>query len=100
MADVLRKGERDYRSGGECVGNAHICTEHGRARIRFRESRGFGASDYEVRIAPSDFTDMVEAMLRANPEEAVKAFAAALKDGIPAKKEVWHPITRAPAAAA
>jgi hypothetical protein len=43
---------------------------------------------------------MMEAMLRANPEEAIKAFAAALKDGVPAKQEVWHPSFRNPPAAA
>jgi hypothetical protein len=51
-------------------------------------------------LDPNDFADLMEAMLRANAEKALKAFAAALKDGIPEKSECWRPnMKKRPAAA-
>jgi len=34
---------------------------------------------------------MAEAMMRANPTEAIKAFGAALEAGIPEPRKVWFP---------
>jgi hypothetical protein len=50
----------------------------------FTDGRGFGSSHYTLRIAPEHFRDLIEAMLRSNADEAIKAIANALKDGIPA----------------
>jgi hypothetical protein len=38
---------------------------------------------YTLQIAPENFRDLIEAMLRANADEAIKTIAKALKDGIP-----------------
>jgi hypothetical protein len=98
--EVDRRGERAGFGTGEQLGGAYVSVEYGRVKICFSDSRGFGESRYNVRLEPIDFADMMEAMLRANPEEAIKAFASALKDGVPAKREIWHPDRRNQPAAA
>jgi hypothetical protein len=72
------------------IGKAAAYVEYGVATISFTEPRGTGTSRYWVRLDPASFGDVVQAMMHANAEEAIKAFAASLQDGIPAPKDIWH----------
>jgi len=45
-------------------------------------SKGGGTSDVQISISPREFADLAEAMFEADPNEAIKAFGHALKDGI------------------
>jgi hypothetical protein len=66
------------------LGEANVFVECGRLFVAFSEQKGFGTSVYKLRIDPGSYGYLVQAMLRVNAEETIKAFAAALKDGIPA----------------
>jgi hypothetical protein len=85
------------RSGSPTYFEAGVFVEHGRACIGFSDR-----SKYTLLIEPTNYAVLVKAMLRANPEEAIKAFAIGLKDGIPApvgKEGWWHPVHDKPKAA-
>jgi hypothetical protein len=75
----------------EYLGTAWVGVEYEEMTLLFSEPRGRGKSHYRLRIEPASYEHVIQAMLRANPEEAIKAFAAALKDGIPAKEREWSP---------
>jgi hypothetical protein len=79
---VWRRGCSNGRS--EYIDNASLNAEHGQADLRFYEERGFGESEYRLDIGPEHFRDLIEAMLLANADEAIKAIGSVLKDGIPA----------------
>jgi hypothetical protein len=73
------------------VGEAGAGVEYGMAAMFFSEPRGNGRSCYTLHIDPTSFEDVVQVMIRANAEQTIKAFAAALKDGVPAPKKEWFP---------
>jgi hypothetical protein len=74
------------------MGGAGICVEYGCVAIGFSEKpRGYGQSHYETVIHPDSFKIMAQAMMQANPEEAIKAFGDALKSGIPKPRNRWWP---------
>ena len=82
VVEVWRRGfHGDSRA--QHIDNASISVEFGHPRLMFLDDRGFGESMYTLRIASEHFRDLIEAMLRANAVEAVKAIGSALKDGIP-----------------
>jgi hypothetical protein len=90
---VTITARREAARGGipQDLGEARVCIEGKRALLRFSEPRGFGDSDYELHLDPTSFRDLVQVMLRTNAEETIKAFASALKDGIPAPAHAWYP---------
>jgi hypothetical protein len=88
---VSRYGRSTGLGNPQDVGEAGIGVEYGMAAMFFSEPRGYGDSCYTLHIGPTSFEDVVQALMRANAEETIKAFAAALKDGVPAPKEEWFP---------
>ena len=93
------------------VGEAHLWVEdvgldgtpYYRLNISFREARGYGDRDYKIRINHDSFKALAEAMIRANREEAIRAFGAALQVNVAAQPtdRYWSPATTAePKAAA
>ena len=46
------------------------------------EVYGFGLANVMLRIDPGSFSDIAKAMIVANADEAIKAFGAAMQDGI------------------
>src|SRR5260370_16893389 len=85
---------RGMNSGDpQYIDNASIAVEDKCACLTFFGERGFGESEYTLRIASEHFRDLIEAMLRANADEAIKAIGSALKDGIPdSMPEIAHPV--------
>ena len=82
---ALQVFQRGVRSGhAEYVDNASLNVEYGCVDLRFYCDRGFGESEYRVSIHPEHFPHLVEAILRANADEVIKAIGNVLKDGIPA----------------
>lgn len=81
---VSRRGKLAESWTRQNLGEARVGVAYGGAYIAFGEQKGFGASIYELRIEATSYGDLVEAMMRADSVEAIKAFAAALKDGVPA----------------
>ena len=81
---VNRKGSASAGGGSQHIDNAAIGVGYGKPYMMFTDGRGFGSSHYTLRIDPENFRDLIEAMLWANADEAIKAIANALKDGIPA----------------
>jgi len=55
----------------------------GSVYFQFVNEKTTGPSCYKLVLEPEHFRDLIEAMLRANADETVKAVANALKDGIP-----------------
>jgi hypothetical protein len=91
IMNVLRNGAEAAPWNREYVAQATPIIERGRLSIFFGVPEGKGRSHYRTEIETADFKDLVEAMLRANPEEAIKSFATALKDGIPSQDYEWQP---------
>jgi hypothetical protein len=91
MTIMVSRHGRSTGPGAEEDVEANVGVEYGQAILTFTEPRGFGDSQYTLSIAPGSFGDLVQVIMRANAEEAIKAFAAALRDGIPAHQERWYP---------
>jgi hypothetical protein len=90
--DVRRKvAEARHLYEYDHLGTAWIGVERERVTLGFSEAKGRGKSHFRLTIEPSSYRLVVEAMLRTNAEEAIKAFAAVLKDGIRAKEYAWSP---------
>lgn len=90
--DVLREPAKG--SGyPELINEAQVRVELGSLLLRFASNpKGTNSSLYDVVIRPESYSEIAEAMIRAHPEEAIKAFGAAMKDGIPdPAKSVWYP---------
>jgi hypothetical protein len=80
--EVLRDGqlsETSYRQ----IAKASVVALWGTVRLAFVTPRGTGNSYYRLVVNPEDFVTLAQAMLHADPEEAIKAFGAALQEGIP-----------------
>jgi hypothetical protein len=69
------------------LGEGRVGIEKGRMEISF----GPLTDRYTLGVDPTSFEDLVQVMLRSNADEAIKAFANALKDGIPANAVAWYP---------
>lgn len=86
---------RDTEAGNpKPVGSGSICVEYNELRVKFRSPRGYGEEIYAAVIHPDQFGYMARAMMKANPEAAIKAFGEALKRGIPEPIDVmkrWLP---------
>src|SRR5258708_40199654 len=80
---VWRRGFHS-NGGGDYIADASLNVEYGSVDLRFYEDRGFGESGYTLHIGLEHFRDLIEAMLQANADEAIKAIGNVLKDGIPA----------------
>jgi hypothetical protein len=66
----------------EVICRAGISIRERNVVIAFCDPRGLpNGIPYELCV--NDFRELVEAMLRSNADATIKAFAAALKDGIP-----------------
>lgn len=90
---TIEVSHRGFAGTGELIetGTAAISAEYGCVKLRFNEPRGFGLSVFTSTIGTDSFTKVARAMLHANPEEAIKAFGAALQEGIPEKRDRWTP---------
>jgi hypothetical protein len=91
--DVCRYGVMSGLGMPKSVGKAHVRVDEGQVLVTFTEPRGYGDSKFMLRVEPTSFGELIQVMLRAHPEEAIKAFATALKDGIPApvRHGQWWP---------
>jgi hypothetical protein len=89
--DVFRTGAKSY-GRNRLVDQARISVEDGLVGLTFTSNpEGANDSRFQASVAPDSFRDMAEAMMRANPTEAIKAFGAALEAGIPEPRKVWFP---------
>jgi pyruvate/2-oxoglutarate dehydrogenase complex dihydrolipoamide dehydrogenase (E3) component len=52
---------------------------------------GKNQSPFKLTIVPNQFKAVAQAMMHADSSEAIKAFGAALENGIPESREVWVP---------
>jgi hypothetical protein len=62
--------------------------------LSFSDERGYGRSRFQIGILPDSFADLAQAMMHTDPEAAIKAFGAALQEGIPEPVErdkAWTP---------
>lgn len=83
---VYRHGRATGSRGDQSLGDAVVVVESRGENsknhllwIGFHAERGTGKSDYDMLIEPSSFRGLAEAMIRANREEAIKAFGTALQ---------------------
>jgi hypothetical protein len=82
---VRRDGTRSRRRAKE-LGVVEVSAWPEQVLLTHVEPRGFGDSRYEIAIRPESFGRLTSAMMQANVDEAVKAFVAALREGVPNKK--------------
>jgi hypothetical protein len=84
---VYRKGHLAGMNGHyvrpQDLGDAVVWvdSETQRLGIAFHALRGTGKSHYDMYVEPVSFRDLAEAMVRADREEAIKAFGAVLQMG-------------------
>ncbi len=79
---------------GRRIADAMIKVEYGKASLAFRAGKGAFESHYSLEVETDSYADLIRAMLRAAPEQALKAIGAALQDGIPKRveeTELWIP---------
>jgi hypothetical protein len=80
--EVERNGARSMRSAAS-LPDAGLWVEHYAVIVGLSDPRGTGDSVYKAKIRPSSFAALAQAMMHAAPEEAIKAFGAALQAGTP-----------------
>jgi hypothetical protein len=80
---VSREGVSSDTSGLSILEFGKLFARRDLVIMTHREPRGFGQSRHEIRIEPDCFAALAQAMMYANPEEAIKAFGRALQSGIP-----------------
>lgn len=89
--NVHREGAR-LTGRSRQIDKARIRVEFGAVGLIFTSNpNGTNDSLFELYVQTDSFRDMAEAMMQANPTEAIKAFGAALEAGIPELREVWYP---------
>ena len=91
--DVYRTGAKSYgRGSSKAIDKARIRVEQGLLELVFTSNAdGSNDSRFQISVHSASFSDLAEAMMRANPTEAIKAFGAALEPGIPVPRKVWFP---------
>src|SRR5271156_1233888 len=99
--NVHRRGAYSRFYPGEQIGTAGVIVEnngldgnHFRLWLTFGEARGFGNSHYRMEIEPESFRALALAMIRADRDEAIKAFGAALQaKPVPIERNhQWSPL--------
>jgi hypothetical protein len=82
VASAARAQFRDINSRPEKIGEADVRVWADRKmELVFTEPRAAGERVYELIVTPKDFTELTQAMMYADSEQAIKAFGAALQLG-------------------
>ncbi len=78
-----------FNDGPE-IGEAHVLTDEGQFRFSFSVQRGYnqytgkyGSSFITLWPDSSSFIEIAKAMMKADPNAAIKAFGVALSIGLP-----------------
>jgi hypothetical protein len=72
----------------EDIGLDGICR---RLKIDFVEPRGYGDRRYRIQVNADSFKALAEAMIRADREQAIRAFGAALQTDPQMSERHWVP---------
>jgi hypothetical protein len=91
---VMGFGTKQIADAGLYVENVgHNCDWY-QLSLSFCDPRGTGNRRYIIEIDPSDFKALAVAMMRANRDEAIKAFGAALQaEPVPIEqRHRWSPL--------
>jgi hypothetical protein len=93
VARMITRGESEIPNP---LGTATLYVEHGGISLRFATNPGGQKkSGFQHWVTPDSFALLAEAMMRADPAAAVKAFGMALQLPLEAAK-TWVPPTAAP----
>ncbi len=79
---------------GARIGEGHVHTDVFGLRFTFTAPRGYnvwtgkdGQTVFTLRPDGGSFAEIAKAMMKANPDAAIRAFGVALSDGLPAKEQ-------------
>jgi hypothetical protein len=95
MAITVRSAAAFGNNGGKEIAEAHVRVDYGQMRFSFTVDRGYnqytgkpGTTIYRLCTDSGSFIDIAKAMMEADPNAAIKAFGAALSEGLPAQRQV------------